>query len=66
MATPGDAYIEFTGNPPVTLDPSQAYDVPSGQFLENVYETLLTYRGHMKTLEPLLATAYQPSDEGRT
>jgi peptide/nickel transport system substrate-binding protein len=67
MAAPRDAYIEFTGNPPVTLDPSQAYDGPSGQFLENVYETLLTYRGSdMKTLEPLLATAYQPSDEGRT
>jgi peptide/nickel transport system substrate-binding protein len=67
MATPRDTYIEFTGNPPVTLDPSQAYDFASGQVLENVYEKLLTYKGSdMKTLEPLLATSYAPSNEGRT
>lgn len=44
---------------PPTLDPSQAYGSGSGQFVENVYEQLLGYKGaDIKALVPLVATEY--------
>lgn len=66
-ATPKNTYVEAVISDPGTLDPSQSYDAASGQFIENVYETLLGYKGgDIKTLVPVLATDYKPSDGGKT
>lgn len=49
-----------------TLDPAQAYDVPSFAIVENLYETLVTYRGSdQTTLRPLLATKWTIRPDGR-
>ncbi len=40
-----------------TLDPGGVYDTASGQFVENMYETLWSYKGNSLTqMEPTLAT----------
>lgn len=50
-----------------TLDPGTTYDTASSQVVENLYETLLTYKGSsIRELEPLLATKWQEEDGGRT
>ena len=50
-----------------TLDPAQAYDIASGQIIENVYETLYGYKGESVTeYEPRLATAYKVSSDNLT
>ncbi|WP_034387202.1 ABC transporter substrate-binding protein [Deinococcus sp. YIM 77859] len=50
-----------------TLDPGTSYDTASGQVVENIYETLVTYEGNSLTeLKPLLATEWQISDDGKT
>ncbi|WP_043802124.1 ABC transporter substrate-binding protein [Deinococcus gobiensis] len=49
-----------------TLDPGTTYDTASGQVVENLYETLLTYKGNsLSELEPLLATEWQEGNSGR-
>lgn len=49
-----------------TLDPGTTYDTGSGQVVENLYETLLTYKGNsLSELEPLLATEWTEGNEGR-
>lgn len=49
-----------------TLDPGTTYDTSSGQVVENLYETLVTYQGNSLTeLAPLLATEWQEGNEGR-
>ncbi|WP_221088037.1 ABC transporter substrate-binding protein [Deinococcus aquaedulcis] len=49
-----------------TLDPGATYDTGSGQVVENLYETLLTYKGNsLDELEPLLATAWEEGEGGR-
>ncbi|THF71917.1 ABC transporter substrate-binding protein [Deinococcus sp. Arct2-2] len=49
-----------------TLDPGTTYDTGSGQVVENLYETLLTYKGNSLTeLAPLLATEWTEGDGGR-
>ncbi|MFC3831857.1 MULTISPECIES: ABC transporter substrate-binding protein [Deinococcus] len=49
-----------------TLDPGTSYDTGSGQIVENLYETLLTYKGNsIRDLEPLLATEWQENQGGR-
>lgn len=48
-----------------TLDPGTMYDTASGEVLENVYETLVTYKGDSVTdLEGLLATEWKANDAG--
>ncbi|MCP2013793.1 peptide/nickel transport system substrate-binding protein [Deinococcus sp. HSC-46F16] len=48
-----------------TLDPGTSYDTGSGQVVENLYETLVTYQGNSLTeLEPLLATEWNVANEG--
>ncbi|MDL2344824.1 ABC transporter substrate-binding protein [Deinococcus sp. MIMF12] len=48
-----------------TLDPGTTYDTGSGQVVENLYETLVTYQGSSLTeLEPLLATEWNVADGG--
>ncbi|GAA5511448.1 periplasmic dipeptide transport protein [Deinococcus carri] len=50
-----------------TLDPGTSYDTGSGQIVENLYETLLTYKGgSLSELEPLLATKWDVSNGGKT
>ena len=49
-----------------TLDPGTTYDTSSGQVVENLYETLLTYQGNSLTeLEPLLATEWTEGEGGK-
>ncbi|WP_019007976.1 ABC transporter substrate-binding protein [Deinococcus aquatilis] len=49
-----------------TLDPGTSYDTGSGQVVENLYETLLTYKGNSLTeLTPLLATEWTEGNDGR-
>lgn len=49
-----------------TLDPGTTYDTASGQVVENLYETLLGYQGNsIRELQPLLATEWEQSDDGR-
>lgn len=50
-----------------TLDPGATYDTSSGSITENVYETLVTYKGaSARDLEPLLATKWTVSNGGKT
>ncbi|MEF2279173.1 ABC transporter substrate-binding protein [Deinococcus sp. YIM 134068] len=49
-----------------TLDPGTTYDTGSGQVVENLYETLVTYRGNsLSDLDPLLATEWETGQDGR-
>ncbi|THF85276.1 ABC transporter substrate-binding protein [Deinococcus sp. KSM4-11] len=49
-----------------TLDPGTTYDTGSGQVVENLYETLVTYKGtSIRDLAPLLATEWQEAQGGR-
>jgi len=60
-------YVYMTFGAPNTLDPAQAYDTASSAILENIYETLYTYKGQSITeFEPVLATGYSISDDGKT
>lgn len=50
-----------------TLDPGTTYDTASGQVVENLYETLVTYQGNSLTeLAPLLATEWKEENGGKT
>lgn len=50
-----------------TLDPAQAYDTASSEPIENMYESLIGYKGKSITeFTPLLATAWRASADGRT
>ncbi|ABF44856.1 extracellular solute-binding protein, family 5 [Deinococcus geothermalis DSM 11300] len=49
-----------------TLDPGTSYDTGSSQIVENLYETLVTYKGNsLRELEPLLATNWEVGNGGR-
>ncbi|ADY26450.1 ABC-type transporter, periplasmic subunit [Deinococcus proteolyticus MRP] len=49
-----------------TTDPGTSYDTASGEVLENVYETLVTYKGSSTTeLEGVLATEWKEEDGGK-
>ncbi len=66
-ATGPDTYVQMTYGEVDSLDPAQAYDTASGAVLENIYETLYTYKGESITeYEPVLATSYKISDDGKT
>ncbi len=66
-ATPKDTYVYMTHGDVDTLDPAQAYDTASLGIIENVYETLYTYKKDSLTeYEPLLATSYEIKDGGKT
>ena len=48
-----------------TLDPGTTYDTASGQVVENLYETLLTYEGNsLSELKPLLGTEWTEEEGG--
>jgi peptide/nickel transport system substrate-binding protein len=58
-------YMESADIP--TLDPGATYDTASGALVENIYETLVTYKGKsVSELQPLLATSWTISGDGKT
>ncbi|AFZ66577.1 ABC transporter substrate-binding protein [Deinococcus peraridilitoris] len=66
-ATPKDTLVYQNSADIPTLDPTMVYDTASGSITENIYETLLTYKGASLTeLEPLLATGWKESNAGKT
>ncbi|UBV43080.1 ABC transporter substrate-binding protein [Deinococcus taeanensis] len=66
-AAPKDTLVYQTSSDIPTLDPGVTYDTASGEVVENMYETLLTYSGASLTkLEPLLATKWTISNGGKT
>ncbi len=66
-AVPKDTYVYMTFGDIDTLDPAQAYDTASLHIIENIYETLYTYKKDSLTeYEPLLATSYEIKDGGKT
>ncbi|WP_027482388.1 ABC transporter substrate-binding protein [Deinococcus pimensis] len=66
-ASPSSTLVIMESSDVPTLDPAQSYDTGSGAFVENIYETLLQYKGNsLKELTPLLATDYKASNGGKT
>lgn len=62
-----DTLVVQWANDVPTLDPAATYDTASGAIVENLYETLVTYRGaSIRDLEPLLATKWAISNGGKT
>lgn len=57
-ATPKDTLVIQESADIPTFDPAIAYDTASGEFIENIYEGLWTYKGaSLRELEPVLASA---------
>lgn len=66
-ASPKDTFVYQSSSDIPTLDPGVTYDTASGAIVENLYETLLTYKGASLTqLEPLLSTKWTISNGGKT
>ena len=65
VAPTGVLVIQDSSDIP-TLDPGTTYDTGSGQVVENLYETLVTYQGNsLSELKPLLATEWKEEDGGQ-
>ena len=66
-ATPKDTYVYLQSAVIDSLDPVQAYDGASIGILENVYETLYSFKkDSLGEYEPTLATSYEVSKDGMT
>jgi peptide/nickel transport system substrate-binding protein len=66
-AVPNNTLLIMTSADVPTLDPTMVYDTASGQIAENIYETLVTYKGRsVSELEGLLATSWNISPDGKT
>jgi peptide/nickel transport system substrate-binding protein len=66
-AVPQNTYVRYTSSDIPTLDPGQIYDTASGEVGENLYETLVAYKGKSVTaLEGVLATDWKESNSGKT
>lgn len=66
-ATPKDTLVIQASSDIPTLDPGATYDSASASIVENIYETLVGYRGSsIRTLEPVLATKWTASNGGKT
>ncbi|HWG85443.1 MAG TPA: ABC transporter substrate-binding protein, partial [Deinococcales bacterium] len=60
-----NTYVVMTSYDIPTLDPALAYDAASGSVIENVYETLLTYKGQsLSEFQPVLATSWKSANGG--
>jgi peptide/nickel transport system substrate-binding protein len=60
-------FVAVSFGEPDLLDPALDYETAGGEVLQNVYETLVTYKGNfLSEFEPLLADSYEVSDDGRT
>ena len=65
-ADPTTMVIATIGEPDL-LDPALDYETAGGEILQNVYETLVTYKGNsLSEFEPLLAESWELSDDGLT
>jgi peptide/nickel transport system substrate-binding protein len=66
-AVPNNTLLMMVVGDVSTLDPAQAYDTASSEPIENMYESLIGYKGKSITeFTPLLATAWRASADGRT
>lgn len=66
-ASPKDTLVYQWSSDIPTLDPAATYDTGSGAIVENLYETLLTYKGaSISQLEGLLGTKWTASNAGKT
>ncbi|GGR21224.1 ABC transporter substrate-binding protein [Deinococcus ruber] len=66
-AAPSDTLVLQQSSDISTLDPAQAYDIPTFSVIENLYEPLVAYQGSDLTrLHPVLATSWKISPDGKT
>lgn len=66
-ATPDNALVLQSATDVPTLDPVMTSDTGSGQYVENIYETLYQDKGSsVRDLHPLLATGHKASNGGKT
>jgi peptide/nickel transport system substrate-binding protein len=60
-------FVSVSFGEPDLLDPALDYETAGGEVLQNVYETLVTYKGNaLSEFEPLLAESWELSDDGLT
>ncbi len=65
-AVPNNTLLMMTIGDVSTLDPAQAYDTASSEPIENMYESLIGYKGKsINEFVPLLATSWQVSPDGK-
>jgi peptide/nickel transport system substrate-binding protein len=65
-AVPNNTLVSMVIGDITTLDPSQAYDTASGEGIENMYETLVSYeKRDLANVKPSLATAWRFTDSGK-
>jgi peptide/nickel transport system substrate-binding protein len=63
---PANTFLEMTSADIPTLDPTMTYDTASGGIVENLYETLVGYKGKSITdVEGVLATKWEESNAGK-
>ncbi len=61
----GSITIDGAGNVK-DLDPAKAYDSTSENFIAQMYETLVTYKGTTSDIAPKVATSWDVSSDGKT
>jgi peptide/nickel transport system substrate-binding protein len=60
-------FVSVSFGEPDLLDPALDYETAGGEVLQNVYETLVTYKGNeLSEFEPLLAESWELSEDGLT
>ena len=65
-AVPNNTLLLMSSADIPTMDPGQAYDTGSSEPIENMYESLIGYKGKSITqYEPLLATDWKISTDGK-
>jgi peptide/nickel transport system substrate-binding protein len=62
----GDTLVFGTSADPVSLDPAYVSDGESLRAARQIYETLVTTEAGGTDIVPLLATSWEPSDDGKT
>jgi peptide/nickel transport system substrate-binding protein len=56
-------FVAVSFGEPDLLDPALDYETAGGEVLQNVYETLVTYKGNsLSEFEPLLAESFEVSE----
>ena len=66
-ATPKDTLVIQSASDVPTLDPGATYDQSSANLVDQMYETLVTYKGSsIRDLEPLLSTGWKITNGGKT
>jgi peptide/nickel transport system substrate-binding protein len=58
-------FVSVSFGEPDLLDPALDYETAGGEVLQNVYETLVTYKdNYLSEFEPLLAESWEVSEDG--